>query len=284
MGLGWDEVHDEAERLEHHLSDRLEARLDSMLGFPDTDPHGDPIPRDGSPLNPDPTILEVPAGADIVIEGYVDLGDRRLEGPFGDHTGYYTPVELFPVFHVTAITHRKDPIYPATIVGIPPMEDVWMGKATERLFLPLLRIFLPEVVDFNLPAEGGFHNLALVSIKKRFPGHARKVIFGLWGLALMSLTKAVVIFDEWVDVQNLSQAAWQALGNVDWARDAVIAQGPVDQLDHAAPQTAYGGKVGIDATAKLPEEGHTRGWPGVVQMDPEVKSRIDALLSQLELT
>ncbi|HNT23588.1 MAG TPA: menaquinone biosynthesis decarboxylase [Anaerolineales bacterium] len=225
--------------------------------------------------------LEVPAQAEIVIEGYVDPSEHLPEGPFGDHTGYYTPVELFPVFHVTAITHRKDPIYPATIVGIPPMEDVWMGKATERLFLPLLRIFLPEVVDFNLPAEGGFHNLALVSIKKRFPGHARKVIFGLWGLALMSLTKAVVIFDEWVDVQNLSQAAWQALGNVDWSRDVVIADGPVDHLDHASYQHSFGGKIGIDATAKLPQEGYTRGWPEAARMDPAVQSRIDTLWKRL---
>ncbi len=225
--------------------------------------------------------LEVPAQAEIVIEGYVDPNEHLPEGPFGDHTGYYTPVELFPVFHVTAITHRRSPIYPATIVGIPPMEDVWMGKATERLFLPLMRIFLPEVVDFNLPAEGAFHNLALVSIKKRFPGHARKVIFGLWGLALMSLAKAIVIFDEWVDVQNLSQAAWQALGNVDWSHDVVIADGPVDHLDHASHQHSFGGKIGIDATAKLPQEGYARGWPEVARMDPATQSRIDAIWKRL---
>ena len=168
--------------------------------------------------------LEVPAQAEIVIEGYVDPNEHLPEGPFGDHTGYYTPVEPFPVFHVTAITHRRDPIYPATIVGIPPTEDVWMGKATERLFLPLIRLFLPEVVDISMPAEGVFHNLVLVSIKKRFPGHARKVIFGLWGLALLSLAKAIVVVDEWVDVQNLSQTAWQALGNVDWSHDIVVSQ------------------------------------------------------------
>jgi 4-hydroxy-3-polyprenylbenzoate decarboxylase len=155
--------------------------------------------------------LEVPANAEIVIEGYVDPNEHLPEGPFGDHTGYYTPVELFPVFHVTAITHRKKPIYPATVVGIPPMEDVWMGKATERLFLPLMRLFLPEIVDVNMPAEGVFHNLVLVSIKKRFPGHARKVMFGMWGLALMSLAKAIVVVDDWVDVHNLSQVAWQGL-------------------------------------------------------------------------
>ena len=227
--------------------------------------------------------LEVPAQAEIVIEGYVDPNDHLFEGPFGDHTGYYTPVEPFPIFHVTAITQRQDAIYPATIVGIPPMEDVWMGKATERLFLPLIRLFLPEVVDVNMPAEGVFHNLVLVSIKKRYPGHARKVIFGLWGLALLSLAKAIVVVDEWVDVQDLSQAAWQALGNVDWANDTVIAKGPVDHLDHASYQHSFGGKIGIDATAKLPEEGYTRGWPEVVQMDPAVKQRIDEIWHTLGL-
>jgi len=225
--------------------------------------------------------LEVPAQAEIVIEGSIDPNEHLPEGPFGDHTGYYTPVELFPVFHVTAITHRRDPIYPATIVGIPPTEDVWMGKATERLFLPLIRLFLPEIVDICLPPAGVFHNLVLVSIKKRYPGHARKVIFGLWGLALMSLSKAIVIVDEWVDVQDPSQTAWQSLGNVDWSRDVVITNGPVDHLDHASYQHSFGGKIGIDATAKLPEEGYTRGWPEVVSMDPAVKQRMDALLSKL---
>jgi 4-hydroxy-3-polyprenylbenzoate decarboxylase len=225
--------------------------------------------------------LEVPAQAEIVIEGCIDPNEHHPEGPFGDHTGYYTPVEPFPLFHVTAITSRKDPIYPATIVGIPPMEDVWMGKATERLFLPLMRLFLPEIVDVNMPAEGVFHNLVLVSIKKRFPGHARKVIFGLWGLALMSLSKTIVVFDEWVDVQNLSQAAWQALGNVDWSQNVVITDGPVDHLDHASYHHSFGGKIGIDATAKLPEEGYTRSWPEVVQMDPQVKERIDQIWGEL---
>lgn len=227
--------------------------------------------------------LEVPAKAEIIIEGYVDPHEHRPEGPFGDHTGYYTPVELFPVFHVTAITRRSQPIYPATIVGIPPQEDVWMGKATERLFLPLMRLFLPEIVDVSMPAEGVFHNLVLVSIKKRFPGHARKVIFGLWGLALMSLAKAIVVVDEWVDVQNLSQTAWQALGNVDWSHDVVITNGPVDHLDHASYQHSFGGKIGIDATAKLPEEGYQRSWPEVARMDPEVKERIDRIWGELGL-
>ena len=225
--------------------------------------------------------LEVPAQAEIVIEGYVDPNEHLPEGPFGDHTGYYTPVEPFPVFHITAITHRRDPIYPATIVGIPPAEDVWMGKATERLFLPLIRLFLPEVQDICMPAEGVFHNLVLVSIKKRFPGHARKVIFGLWGLALLSLAKAIVVVDEWVDVQNLSITAWQALGNVDWSHDIVVANGPVDHLDHASYQHSFGGKIGIDATAKLPEEGYTRLWPEVVNMDADVKARVDELWKKM---
>lgn len=225
--------------------------------------------------------LEVPAGADIVIEGYVDLTDVRSEGPFGDHTGYYTPVEPFPALHVTAITRRRDAIYPATVVGVPPMEDYWMGKATERLFLPLLQLFLPEVIDFSMPAPGVFHNLVLVRIQKRFPGQARKVIHGLWGLALLSLAKAIVVVDAWVDVQNPAEVAWQALGNVDWARDVIIASGPVDQLDHASAHPAFGGKIGIDATAKWPEEGHTRGWPDVARMSPEVKARIDAIWKDL---
>ena len=238
---------------------------------------GEPVPFVECVSQP----LEVPADADIVIEGYVDPNDQRPEGPFGDHTGYYTPVERFPAFHVTAITRRREPIYPATVVGIPPMEDYWMGKATERLFLPLVQLFLPEVVDFAMPAPGVFHNLVLVSIRKRFPGHARKVIHGLWGLALLSLAKAIVVVDEWVDVQNPTEAAWQALGNVDWARDVIISAGPVDQLDHASYHNSFGGKIGIDATAKLPEEGYTRGWPEAVRMTAEVEERIDALWEKL---
>jgi 4-hydroxy-3-polyprenylbenzoate decarboxylase len=232
----------------------------------------------GKPLELAPCLtqpLEVPAMAEIVIEGFVDLRDLHQEGPFGDHTGYYTPPELFPAFHVTAITSRQDPIYPATVVGVPPMEDYWMGQATERLFLPLIRLVLPEVVDLHMPAAGVFHNLVLVSIRKRYPGHARKVIFGLWGMGLMMLAKAIVVVDEWVDVRNLEEVAWYALGNVDWKRDVVIVEGPVDQLDHAASQPCFGGKIGIDATAKLPEEGHNRPWPEVAKMSPEVNKMVD---------
>jgi 4-hydroxy-3-polyprenylbenzoate decarboxylase len=227
--------------------------------------------------------LEVPAHAEIVIEGYVDPSDQAPEGPFGDHTGYYTPVEPFPVFHVTAITHRRDPIYPTTIVGVPPVEDVFMGRATERLFLPLLRIFLPEVLDYHMPPEGVFHNLVIVKIRKRYPGHARKVIFGLWGLGLMMLAKAVVVVDEWVDVHNLSQVAWQALGNVDWARDIVVVEGAVDHLDHASYRHSFGGKIGVDATAKGPDEGYTRGWPEVIRMDEATEKRVEALWHELGL-
>jgi 4-hydroxy-3-polyprenylbenzoate decarboxylase len=218
--------------------------------------------------------LEAPADAEIVIEGFVDPAESRLEGPFGDHTGYYTPVDDYPVMHVTAVTHRKKPIYPATLVGRPPMEDYWMGKATERLFLPLIRLFLGEVVNIAMPAEGVFHNLVLVSIRKRFPGHPRKVINGLWGLGLLMLAKAIVVFDEDVDVQNTSEAYWKMLGNVDWARDVVIQEGPTDALDHASYRFAYGGKIGIDATAKGPADGYTRGWPEPVVMAEGIRGLV----------
>ncbi len=198
--------------------------------------------------------LEVPANAEIVIEGYVDLSERRPEGPFGDHTGFYTPPDLFPVFHVTAITHRKDAIYPTTVVGKPPMEDYWMGKATERLFLPLMQLFLGEIVDVNMPAEGVFHNLIIVSIKPRYPGHAQKVMYGLWGLGLMMLAKAIVVVDEAIDVHDLNAVARCVMENVDWRRDVTLVDGPVDQLDHSAIQDSYGGKIGIDATRKPDRE------------------------------
>jgi 4-hydroxy-3-polyprenylbenzoate decarboxylase len=227
--------------------------------------------------------LEAPSQAEIVLEGYVDPNEHLPEGPFGDHTGYYTPVEPFPVFHLTAVTRRREPIYPTTIVGVPPMEDVWMGKATERIFLPLMRLFMPEIRDVCMPAEGLFHNLVLVSISKRYPGHARKVMHGLWGLGLMMLAKCIVVFDEWVDVQNASTSAWQALGNVDWAHDIELAHGPVDHLDHASYTHLVGGKIGIDATAKLPDEGYSRGWPTPIEMTPDVKAKVDRIWEQLGL-
>ncbi len=218
--------------------------------------------------------LEAPADAEIVIEGYVDPAEARPEGPFGDHTGFYTPVAAYPVMHVTAITRRKAPIYPSTLVGRPPMEDFWMGKATERLFLPLMRMFLSEIVDVCMPAEGVFHNLIFVSIRKRYPGHARRVINGLWGLGLMMLAKAIVVFDADVDVQNPAEAYWQMLGNVDWARDVIIEEGPTDALDHASYRMAFGGKIGIDATAKTAEEGYSRGWPERVSMAPAIRDLV----------
>ncbi len=219
--------------------------------------------------------LEVPADADIVIEGYVDPSEKRMEGPFGDHTGYYTPPESYPVMHVTAITTRRNPIYPTTIVGRPPMEDYWMGKATERLFLPLLQLFLPEVQDMNMPAEGVFHNLIIVKMRKRYPGHVRKVIHGIWGLGLMMLAKAIVVVDDWVDIHNPNEVAWQVLGNVDWAHDVIISEGPVDALDHASYRSNFGGKIGVDATAKDERDGYTRGWPERIEMSEEIKALVE---------
>lgn len=218
----------------------------------------------------------VPASAEIIIEGYVDLEDRRLEGPFGDHTGYYTPVSPYPVFNVTAITMRKAPIFPATVTGIPPMEDYWMGKAVERFFLPLLRTMFPEIIDIHMPHFGVFHNLLLVSIKKRYPGQARKVIFGLWGLSMMSLTKAIIVLDEDVDLENMDQVFWQVFGSVDWIRDTVIVKGPLDELDHASTPPFYGGKIGIDATRKLKGEGYDAEWPQVVKMSQEIIEKVDS--------
>lgn len=219
--------------------------------------------------------LEVPADADIVIEGYVDPAERRIEGPFGDHTGYYSLPDEYPVMHVTAITRRESPIYPATVVGRPPMEDYWMGKVTERLFLPLIRIFQPEVVDINMPAEGVFHNLVIVSIRKRYPGQARKVMYGLWGLGLMMLSKAFLVVDDDVNVHDLSEVAWRVSNNVDWRRDIVVVDGPVDALDHASPQPNYGGKIGIDATRKGPADGHSRPWPHDIVMTEAVRRLVD---------
>ncbi len=225
--------------------------------------------------------LEVPAEADIVIEGYVKPGDMRPEGPFGDHTGYYTPVTDFPVFHVTAVTQRRDPIYHTTIVGRPPQEDGWLGWATERLFMPAIRMALPEVVDMKLPVEACFHNLAIVSIKKRYPGHAAKVMHALWGLGQMSFCKCIIVVDHDVDVQNTGEVVWRVANNIDARRDIVFAEGPVDQLDHASSRPLVGSKMGIDATAKWREEGYERDWPETIEMTPEVRARVDAMWKQL---
>ncbi len=228
--------------------------------------------------------LQVPAQSQIVLEGYVNPGERRREGPFGDHTGYYSLADDYPVFHLTAITHRREAIYPATIVGRPPMEDCFMAKATERIFLPLIKKQLPEIVDLNLPVEGVFHNLAFISIDKRYPGHARKVMHALWGLGQMMFSKIIIVFDREVDVQDLSQVLWRLGNNVDPKRDTVFAEGPVDALDHAAPLPHFGSKLGIDATRKWPEEGFTRPWPEVIHMDPEIKRKVDELWPRLGLT
>jgi len=227
--------------------------------------------------------LQVPASSQIVLEGYVEPGERRLEGPFGDHTGYYSLPDKYPVFHVTTMTRRRQAIYPATIVGQPPMEDCYMAKATERIFLPLIQKTLPEIVDLNLPMEGVFHNLAFISIDKRYPGHARKVMHALWGLGQMMFTKMILIFDKEVDVQNLGQVLWRLGNNVDPRRDVVFVDGPVDALDHASPLPHYGSKMGVDCTRKWAEEGFTRDWPEVIEMDPEIKRKVDALWPKLGL-
>jgi 4-hydroxy-3-polyprenylbenzoate decarboxylase len=226
--------------------------------------------------------LEVPADADFVLEGYVDPREElAFEGPFGDHTGYYTPVDRFPRFHVTAITRRADAIYPATVVGPPPMEDAWLGKATERLFLPLLRTIFPEIVDMNLPVHGAFHNLVIVSIKKQYPFHAARVAHGLWGSGQMSFSKVICVVDEDVDVQDLGQVAWRLLANLDPKRDFAFVDGPIDQLDHGANQALWGSKVCIDGTKKWREEGYTRDWPEPCRMSADVVARVDAMWPEL---
>jgi 4-hydroxy-3-polyprenylbenzoate decarboxylase len=221
--------------------------------------------------------IEVPANAEIVLEGYVELGELRNEGPFGDHTGFYSLDDDYPVFHVTCITQRKNPVYAATIVGPPPMEDFYMGKAIERIFLPLMRLQLPEVRDMCMPAEGVFHNLVLVSIRKSYPGHARKVMHAIWGLGQAMFSKVIIVVDEDVNVQNVREVAWKALNNIDPERDIQFVMGPVDSLDHASRLPNYGSKMGIDATRKWPQEGFARRWPDVIRMSPEVKKRVDAL-------
>ncbi len=224
--------------------------------------------------------LEVPADSEIILEGYVKPGELRDEGPFGDHTGYYSPAESYPVFHVTALTRRRDPIYVTTMVGRPPTEDFFMGKASERFMLPVLQMTLPEVIDNNMPAEGVFHNLVLVSIKKEYPGHARKVIYALWGLGLLMLSKAIVVVDENVDVQNISEVAWRVTANLDPSQDIVIVDGPVDDLDHSSASPRYGSKVGIDATAKGRTEGRIREWPPDIQMVDEIKRLVNTKWSE----
>jgi 4-hydroxy-3-polyprenylbenzoate decarboxylase len=221
--------------------------------------------------------LEVPAHAEIILEGYVELGELRTEGPFGDHTGFYTMQDEYPVFHITCITHRKDPIFAATVVGKPPMEDAWMGKAVERIFLPLMRLTLPEIVDVNLPAEGVFHNLMIVSIRKSYAGHARKVMNGIWAMGQAMFTKCVIVVDEDCDVQDVAEVTLRVANNIDPERDIQFTLGPVDSLDHASRLPNFGSKMGIDATRKWAAEGFNREWPQMLTMPKDVKARVDAI-------
>jgi 4-hydroxy-3-polyprenylbenzoate decarboxylase len=226
--------------------------------------------------------LDVPAEAEIVIEGVIDPRDELvLEGPFGDHTGFYSLADLYPKVRVNAITHRKDPIWPHTIVGRPPMEDYYLGHATERIFLPLLRLTIPEIVDLHMPAEGIFHNLVFVSIDKQYPGQAYKVMSGLWGQGLMALAKVIVVVDKDVNVRDTKEAWWVALNHIDPERDVRFTMGPIDVLDHASRGFTFGSKMGIDATRKWKEEGFTREWPNKIVMDPATKQRVDAMWKDL---
>jgi len=216
----------------------------------------------------------VPAESDFIIEGYVDPSEDRIEGPFGDHTGFYSPADPYPVFHVTCMTCRSDAIYPATVVGKPPMEDCYMAKATERIFLPVLRMLIPEIVDMELPMEGVFHNCALISIDKKFPGQAKKVIHALWGLGQMSSTKYIAVFDKDIDLRDSRTVVWKLLNNVDPKRDLLASEGPLDALDHSAPYPNFGAKMGIDATRKTREEGMGREWPEEINMSEEIKDKV----------
>ena len=228
--------------------------------------------------------LEVPAEADIVLEGYIDPGEPLVqEGPFGDHTGFYSLADRYPAVHITCVTMRQDPIYPATLVGRPPMEDYYLGHATERIFLPLLKLTTPEVVDYHMPACGVFHNLVFVAIDKQYPGHAQKVMNAMWGAGLMSLAKVIVVVDKHVNVQNADEAWWIALNNIDPERDVRFSMGPADVLDHASRGFSYGSKMGIDGTRKWPEEGFTREWPPLIEMDQATKSKVDGMWSRLGL-
>jgi 4-hydroxy-3-polyprenylbenzoate decarboxylase len=225
--------------------------------------------------------LQVPAHADIIIEGYVNPGETKAEGPFGDHTGFYSLEDNYPVFHVSAITHKKGAIYPHTIVGIPPMEDYYMGWATERIFLPLVQIVLPEVIDYYMPPAGIFHNFIFIRIKKRWPGHAFKVMNAIWGLGQLMFSKYIVVVDDWVDVQDVDEVMWVWGNHCEPERDTITTKGPRDALDHACPLPHYGSKMGFDATEKWPEEGHTRPWPERIVMDESVIKKMDDLWNRL---
>jgi 4-hydroxy-3-polyprenylbenzoate decarboxylase len=228
--------------------------------------------------------LEVPSEAEFVIEGYIDPAEPLVvEGPFGDHTGFYSEADLYPQVHVTALTMRRSPVYATTIVGRPPMEDYYLGHATERIFLPLLKLTIPEIVDYHMPAEGIFHNLVFVSIDKQYPGQAYKVMNAMWGQGLMSLAKVIVVVDKEVNVRNVQEAWWVALNHIDPERDVRFSMGPIDVLDHSSRAFTYGSKMGIDATRKWPEEGFTRNWPKLIEMDSATKRQVDEMWSKLGL-
>lgn len=227
--------------------------------------------------------VEVPAQAEIILEGYVNMDEMRREGPFGDHTGYYSLADQYPVFHITCITHRKNPIYPATVVGKPPMEDCFLAKATERIFLPILKMQLPEIVDINLPLEGVFHNCAVISIKKSYPQQAKKVMHAIWGMGQMMFTKMIIVVDQHVNVQDMNEVWWRVFNNIDARRDIVMVDGPLDVLDHSSPMPKWGTKVGIDATKTWPEEGQNREWPDEIVMSDEIKKIVDAKWKDLNL-
>ena len=227
--------------------------------------------------------VEVPACSEIVLEGYVNIGETRREGPFGDHTGYYSLADDYPVFHITCITHRKNPIYSATIVGKPPMEDCFLAKATERIFLPLLQQTLPEIRDINFPLEGVFHDCVMVSIKKTYPQQAKKGRHAIWGMGQMMFTKMIIVVDEHVDVQKEKEVWWRVFNNIDAKHDIVMVEGPLDALDHSSPMAKWGTKIGIDATKTWPEEGHTREWPDEINMSDDIKKLVDAKWQELGL-
>ena len=227
--------------------------------------------------------VEVPACSEIVLEGYVNIGETRREGPFGDHTDYYSLADDYPVFHITCITHRKNPIYSATIVGKPPMEDCFLAKATERIFLPLLQQTLPEIRDINFPLEGVFHDCVMVSIKKTYPQQAKKVMHAIWGMGQMMFTKMIIVVDEHVDVQKEKEVWWRVFNNIDAKHDIVMVEGPLDALDHSSPMAKWGTKIGIDATKTWPEEGHTREWPDEINMSDDIKKLVDAKWQELGL-
>ncbi|MBP3401415.1 MAG: menaquinone biosynthesis decarboxylase [Selenomonadales bacterium] len=227
--------------------------------------------------------VEVPAHSEIILEGYVKLDELRREGPFGDHTGYYSLADDYPVFHITCITHRKNPIYPSTIVGKPPMEDCYIAKATERIFLPFLQEQIPEICDINLPLTGVFHNCAMVSIKKTYPQQAKKVMHAIWGMGQMMFTKMIIIVDSHVNVQDENEVWWRVFNNIDARRDIVMVDGPLDVLDHSSPTPNWGTKVGIDATKTWPSEGHTREWPDEIVMSDDIKKMVDLKWKDLGL-